>query len=217
MKKATLLSFSLFFGIVLSGFSQTDFFAGKWQMDVAGTPQGDIRLVANLVRKDGKLTGELKDPTGKLPEAIPITNLEEAPAQITLYFSAQGNDVNVELKKVNADTLKGSLMNMFETVAVRLKDNDFFAGKWDIAVSGTPRGDVTFKTDLVRKDGKLTGELVNADDKRPITKIVENGNKITVFFESSQGGEISIDLEKVDENTLKGLLMSYEAKATRVK
>ncbi|KAB7730417.1 hypothetical protein F5984_14810 [Rudanella paleaurantiibacter] len=97
---------------------------------------------------------------------------------------------------------------------------DFFAGKWEIAVVGTPRGDVKFQTELIRKEGKLTGDLVLADDtngKRPITRVVENGNKLTIYFSSSQGDEISIDLEKSDENTLKGSLMSFDATAKRVK
>ena len=97
---------------------------------------------------------------------------------------------------------------------------DFFAGKWEISITGTPRGDVKFLTDLVRKDGKLTGELTEAADakeKRPITKIEESANKVVIYFESSQGGEISIDLSKVDNDTLKGNLMAYDATAKRLK
>lgn len=99
---------------------------------------------------------------------------------------------------------------------------DFFAGKWEIALTGTPNGDVKFLTNLVRKEGKLTGELVNATDatqpKRLITKVEENGDKLAIYFESSQGGEISIDLAKVDDDNLKGNLMdSFEAMAKRVK
>jgi len=98
---------------------------------------------------------------------------------------------------------------------------DFFAGKWEIALEGTPRGDVTFLTNLVRKDGKLTGELVDAADpangKRVITKTVESADKLVIYFESSQGGEIALELTKVDADSLKGSLMSFEAKAKRVK
>lgn len=97
---------------------------------------------------------------------------------------------------------------------------DFFAGKWEISVTSTPRGDVKFLTNLVRKEGKLTGELVEAGDanaKRPITKIEERANKLVIYFESSQGGEIAIDLTKVDGDNLKGSLMSYDATAKRLK
>lgn len=94
---------------------------------------------------------------------------------------------------------------------------DFYAGKWEISVLGSPRGDIKFTTDLVRKDGKLTGVLVTADDKRPITKIEESATKLVIYFESSQAGEISIDLDKVDNDNLKGSLMSFEASAKRIK
>jgi hypothetical protein len=98
---------------------------------------------------------------------------------------------------------------------------DFFAGKWEISLAGTPNGDVKFQTNLIRKEGKLTGELVNSEDptngKRPITKVEENGDKLTIYFESSQGGEISIDMAKVDDDNLKGSLMSFDAKAKRIK
>jgi hypothetical protein len=98
---------------------------------------------------------------------------------------------------------------------------DFYAGKWEIAVAGTPNGDVTFITDLIRKDGKLSGELINQADPtssaRKITKVEEKDNNMSIFFESSQGGEISIDLAKVDTDNLEGTLMSFPAKAKRLK
>lgn len=97
---------------------------------------------------------------------------------------------------------------------------DFFAGKWEISVAGTPRGDIKFLTDLVRKDGKLTGELVEAGDanaKRKITKVEEAADKLVLYFDSSQGGEIAIELTKVDDDNLKGSLMSFDAVAKRIK
>lgn len=97
---------------------------------------------------------------------------------------------------------------------------DFFAGKWEISLTGTPRGDVKFLTDLVRKEGKLTGELVEANDanaKRVLTKVEESANKMVLYFESSQAGELSIELTKVDDDNLKGTLMSYDATAKRIK
>lgn len=87
-----------------------------------GTPNGDSKLVTDLVRKDGKLTGELKDPTGTNP-VTPITKIEEEPGKkITIYFdTAQAGEIGVELAKVDDDHLKGQLMNMFDSTAVRVK------------------------------------------------------------------------------------------------
>jgi hypothetical protein len=98
---------------------------------------------------------------------------------------------------------------------------DFFAGKWEISVVGSPVGDVKFTTDLVRRAGKLTGELTNTADlgqaKRPLIRVEEKGDKLVMYFESSQGGEVPIDLTKVDNDTLKGTLATFDATAKRLK
>lgn len=98
---------------------------------------------------------------------------------------------------------------------------DFYAGKWEIAIAGTPMGDVKLLADLVRKDGKLTGDLLNTADaasgKRPITKVEESADKLVLYFDSTQAGELAINLSKVDDDNLKGALMSFDAVAKRVK
>ncbi len=126
MKKVSLFLFIFLLGICLKGHSQTtpptDFFAGKWEILIMGTPNGDAKMVAELVRKEGKLTGELKDPTGTNP-TMPITKIEEdAGKQITIHFdTAQAGEIGIELTKVDDDHLKGQLMSMFESTAVRVK------------------------------------------------------------------------------------------------
>ncbi|MGV3559935.1 hypothetical protein [Larkinella arboricola] len=126
MKKVSFFLVMVLVSVALRGISQApapeDFFAGKWEINVAGTPNGDARFVTDLVRKDGKLTGELTDPTGTMKEKIPLTSIEESTDKIALYFTTQGYDVNIDLTKVDDDNLKGSLMNMFEAKAKRLKE-----------------------------------------------------------------------------------------------
>lgn len=137
MKKASIILFVLFFAAITHSFAQTatatmpasvatttaapDFFAGKWELLIVGTPQGDVKMVADFTRKDGKLTGEMSDPADAQKEKTPITNIEEEATKITIYFSASGYDLNVPLEKVDDDNLKGQLMNMFETTAKRIK------------------------------------------------------------------------------------------------
>lgn len=98
---------------------------------------------------------------------------------------------------------------------------DFYAGKWEISIAGTPNGDVKLLTDLVRKDGKLTGDLVNAADangpKMAITKIEENGDKLAISFDSPQAADLTLNLAKVDEDTLKGEVYNLDAVAKRLK
>ena len=127
MKKVSLILFLLLVGVAFRGLSQTtppaDFFAGKWEITIMGTPNGDSKMVTNLVRKDGKLTGELKDLSGTNP-AMPITKVEEEPGKkMTIYFdTAQAGEIGVELAKVDDDHLKGQLMSMFDSTAVRVKE-----------------------------------------------------------------------------------------------
>ena len=128
MKRICIVIVVLFLGIAVKGFSQTatatnDLFLGKWEVLVVGTPDGDSKLVTELTRKDGKLTGELKDPTGKNPTAIPISNIIEEGNKMTIYFEAQGTEVSLDLAKVDDDHLKGSVMSgMFDATAVRIKE-----------------------------------------------------------------------------------------------
>jgi hypothetical protein len=137
MKKVSFVLFVLFFSVLTNGFAQTgtatptpavaketpavDFYAGKWEVVFLGTPQGDAKLIATFTRKDGKLEGELKDPTNDKSEAIPVTSVDESASKLTFGFTAQGYDLTVELEKVDDDNLKGMMMNMFETKAVRVK------------------------------------------------------------------------------------------------
>jgi hypothetical protein len=126
MKKVSLFLFIFLLGVCVKGFSQTatpptDFFVGKWEILVVGTPDGDTKFVTDLTRKDGKLTGELKDPAGVKP-SVPITKVEEEGTKMTIHFdSSQAGDIPIELAKVDDDHLKGMLYNMFESTAVRGK------------------------------------------------------------------------------------------------
>lgn len=122
MRKVNIVVQVLVVLTLLSSFIQADdYFLGKWEIMVAGTPNGDIKFATDLQRKDGKLFGELTIPADPNAPAIPITNIEEGTDKITIYFSAQGYDLNLDLEKVDQDNLKGTLMGMFDSKAVRVK------------------------------------------------------------------------------------------------
>jgi hypothetical protein len=115
------------------------------------------------------------------------------------------------------------LTTLFSTTTFASKPDptDFFAGKWKIMVMGTPNGDVTFATNLIRKDGVLTGQLkIVGDDSLPlidIAKVEEGGDKVNIYF-TIQSYDVNAELTKVDSDNLKGSLMGmFEAKAARVK
>lgn len=125
MKKISILLFVLFLGISLNGFSQTapkDFYAGKWEISLTGTPNGDVKLLTNLIRKDGKLVGELVNATDATQPKRPIMKVEENGDKLIIYFtSSSGDEASIDLTKVDNDNLKGNLMGMFEAKATRLK------------------------------------------------------------------------------------------------
>jgi cytochrome c len=102
--------------------ANTDFFVGKWETTFIGTPQGDAVLSLDLARTDGKLTGTITPKVGDAKaKPVALEKVEESPDKITLYFSMSGYNVNVSLEKEDQDNLKGSLMGMFKTKAVRVK------------------------------------------------------------------------------------------------
>jgi hypothetical protein len=126
MKKIIALIFVLTTLFSASAFAKqpdpTDFFAGKWKIMVAGTPNGDVTFATNLTRKDGVLTGQLKIVGDDSLPLVDIAKVEDDSEKVVLYFTIQGYDVNVELKKVDTDNLKGSLMGMFEAKGSRVKE-----------------------------------------------------------------------------------------------
>ncbi|PKQ65995.1 Rab5-interacting family protein [Labilibaculum manganireducens] len=98
-----------------------DYYAGKWDILTEGTPSGDAHSLLILTRgEDGKLTGTFKSE-GKEPSKL--TRVEEKDDNVTCYFVASGYDVYLYMEKVEADKMEGSMMDMFDAYATRVKEN----------------------------------------------------------------------------------------------
>ena len=125
MKKVSVILMALILGLATKGFSQAaasnPFFEGKWEFLVVGTPQGDIKFTTELLRKDGKLTGELSTPADANAPKIAITSIDESAEGIVIFFSASGYDLDLNLTKVDDTNLKGMMFNMFEAKGLRVK------------------------------------------------------------------------------------------------
>ena len=123
MRKLTFIftvAMALFFG--LNAKAQTaDYFPGKWNVVIMGTPNGDAKLTFVLDRKDGKLAGVVQDTTGK--EMTKITQIDEKDKTITAAFTIQSYDVTLTLEPVDDNHVKGSLMGMFDAKGIRVKEN----------------------------------------------------------------------------------------------
>lgn len=121
MRKAILIFAGIFF-LLLSGANAqtkatTDYFVGKWNLLIEGTPNGDAKSVLVLERKDGKLTGSMGI---KERDLILFSKVEENEKSITAYFVSNGYDVYFSLEKKDDDHAEGSMMNMFTTKATRI-------------------------------------------------------------------------------------------------
>lgn len=124
MKKITFIMATVFALVCgVSGYAQTapDYFVGKWNATVFGTPNGDAKMVLNLNRVDGKLTGTIV-ASQEEGTALPISELEEKPDTITLFFTASGYQVSLTLAKKDDDHLTGNMLGMFTADGERVKE-----------------------------------------------------------------------------------------------
>jgi hypothetical protein len=128
-KTSIMKKLSLIFSIVLCTFlsitakaqTATDYFPGKWNVVIMGTPQGDAKMTFLIERKDGKLTGAVQDTTGA--EISKLSKVEEKDKTITAYFTAQNYDVSLVLEPIDDDHVKGNLLGMFDAKGVRVKES----------------------------------------------------------------------------------------------
>lgn len=125
MKKLTnltalLLSLFLSFNAHAQSNAGADFFSGKWNVLITGTPYGDLKRVYVLEKKDNGLAGTVLDgATGK--EISKCSRVEVQDTSVTLYYSALGNDVNVVLTKKDDDHVTGKALGMFDASGERVK------------------------------------------------------------------------------------------------
>jgi hypothetical protein len=116
---AGLVCLLLSFGMHAQSKTGADYFAGKWNVLITGTPYGDLRRVYVLDKKDNTLTGIVQDSTGK--EIAKCSKVEVNENQVTLYYYSMGNDVSVVLAKKDEDHVTGSALGMFDVKGERIK------------------------------------------------------------------------------------------------
>jgi len=124
MKKINAIvigSLLLFFAVSTNAQSKTgaDFFAGKWKVLVTGTPYGDLKRIYVLEKNENTLTGIVQDSTGK--EITKCSKVEVKDNEVTLYYQAMGNDVNITLIKKDDDHVTGSVLGQFDAKGERIK------------------------------------------------------------------------------------------------
>lgn len=107
--------------LIVPGKAQTkqkDFFIGKWDVLVVGTPGGDSKMIVTLSRKDGQLVGTIiregKDPAE-------IIEIEETKNSVKVYFRHNFFKVNLFLSKKDETHCIGTLMERFKATGIRTR------------------------------------------------------------------------------------------------
>ena len=95
------------------------YFMGKWNATAKGTPNGDVTIPVKFESKEGKIKGTFVDPESKEEKAM--SNVELDGAALKMSFSVMGYDITITITKKDDNTATGSLMDMFDVVAVRVK------------------------------------------------------------------------------------------------
>ena len=122
---------------------------------------------------------------------------------------------------------KTTLINLMAVilVAIATKGNaqtqtNYFIGKWDVLVKGLPNGDAHMKFNIADSAGHLKGALLDttaAHKDVPLTKIEQDGDKVTLYF-TAQSYDVSLLLTKKDDDHATGSLMGmFDADAVRLK
>jgi hypothetical protein len=117
-----------------------------------------------------------------------------------------------------AQTATATLITATDSTTTK---TDFYAGKWELIFIGTPQGDAKMVATFTRVEGRLEGIISDPTgqikESITMTSVDEGTDKITFNFKA-QGYDIAVDLEKVDDDNLKGMMMNmFESKAKRMR
>jgi hypothetical protein len=86
-------------------------------------------------------------------------------------------------------------------------NRDYFPGKWVGIAKGAPTGDLQIVVSLERKDGSLDGMVKIGDqDEVKIDKVEEKDAGVTLYFVSTHGYDVNLDMGKKDEYHVEGTI-----------
>jgi len=121
MKKVSLLLVMMLLLIASNVNAQQsgNYFVGKWELLIQGTPDGDTKITMIIDRKEGKLEATLL-----MSVEIKITDIKETEKSIKLAGTTpDGNNyIDISIEKVDDDNVKGSVADMFDLKGQRIKN-----------------------------------------------------------------------------------------------
>lgn len=96
---------------------------------------------------------------------------------------------------------------------------DYFAGKWNLLVRGLPTGDTKMFVVLDKTDSTMNGVIQDStgNETAKFSKVEITEKEATVYF-TAQGYDVSLTLNKKDDDHVTGSMMSmFNAEGERVK
>ncbi|MHA7128673.1 hypothetical protein [Algoriphagus namhaensis] len=112
--------------VLLSSFQWIDqinspeYFEGKWNVTIYGTPEGDATIPMRFETVDGITTGYFIGDASGMESKMSSVSITEG--VLNAAFTITGYDVSISMTKVDDDNTSGSLLGMFSLEGVRVKE-----------------------------------------------------------------------------------------------
>lgn len=128
MKKVTIILSMILMALLLTNSSLSaqekntgeKFFTGKFNLMVYGLPDGDTKMVLNIIKKDDKLTGTIGTPEQAEPP-MELSGITIADSTLDATFIAQGMDISLFFKIKDDKNITGNMLNMFDIKGIKEK------------------------------------------------------------------------------------------------
>jgi hypothetical protein len=128
--------------------------------------------------------------------------------------------IKPRIMKKSALFITGILLILFSEViyAQTLSGFDFFSGKWNVVVTGSPMGDVHMVVNFIKTNDVITATLKDTTgrDLYKVTNTEIKNDQAVIKFIGTMGDEVPFMLRKRDENSVSGDIMGYESEGKRI-
>ena len=106
-------------------------------------------------------------------------------------------------------TLLFFFITLLFSSASMAQSSDYFAGDWEVQIKDTPMGTISVVLTLERVDGKLTGKFVDKASgvETKMNQITEQSTGLTLSFTAEGYGDLSLTLQRADDENVTGSLM----------
>jgi hypothetical protein len=123
MKRINVYLAVILFAFLHSGLNAADdtgfdYFKGKWDVLIKGTPMGDVNMVIAFNRIEDMVTGSIQDYEGN--EVVEVTGARIEKEWASVNFFAEGYDLTITLRKKDGDNVTGDMMQMFDVEGKRI-------------------------------------------------------------------------------------------------